>query len=119
MSEGRPENPSREQRLEQVLVNYLRSEEQGRPLDQKQLLAQHPDLADDLESFFRFSSSEEFQVGTGADPLNEQPNCFRLSAMDGSSAIQPAAYRPVSKTKPAADAKQQKLVGHAPVIAHA
>ena len=51
------DDTSREQRLERVLADYLRAEEQGQPLDQTKLLAEHPDLADDLASFFRNRSA--------------------------------------------------------------
>jgi eukaryotic-like serine/threonine-protein kinase len=44
---------SREVRLEQILAEYLRSVETGKELDRATLLKQHPDLAADLESFFR------------------------------------------------------------------
>lgn len=44
---------SREEQLEQVLADYLCATEQGRPIDREGLLAKHPDLADDLQSFFR------------------------------------------------------------------
>ena len=39
-------------RLDQVLVEYLRSVEAGAPLDHEALVDKHPDLADDLRSFF-------------------------------------------------------------------
>jgi eukaryotic-like serine/threonine-protein kinase len=40
-------------RLEEVLAQYLESLEQGTPLDRQQLLLRHPDLAQELTSFFR------------------------------------------------------------------
>ncbi|MFO0868909.1 MAG: protein kinase [Pirellulales bacterium] len=39
-------------RLDQVLAEYLRSLEAGTPLDRQTLVDRHPDLADDLRSFF-------------------------------------------------------------------
>ena len=43
----------RQARLERVLADYLHSVEKGQPLDRSALIAAHPDLADDLQSFFR------------------------------------------------------------------
>jgi serine/threonine-protein kinase len=42
-----------ESRLERVLAEYLRSVDEGRPIDRAALLATYPDLADELQSFFR------------------------------------------------------------------
>jgi WD40 repeat protein len=50
MSE-QPNNPSREQRLNELIAAYLEAAEAGRPPDQDGLLRQHPDLADDLRAF--------------------------------------------------------------------
>jgi serine/threonine-protein kinase len=43
----------REQRLERVLSDYLHAVQAGSPSDREELLQQHPDLAEDLRSFFR------------------------------------------------------------------
>ncbi|MFO0958442.1 MAG: protein kinase, partial [Isosphaeraceae bacterium] len=43
----------RGRRLEQVLAEYLASQDAGLAPDRAALLADHPDLADDLQSFFR------------------------------------------------------------------
>jgi serine/threonine-protein kinase len=43
----------REQRLERILADYLHATEAGSPPDREELLKQHPDVADDLRSFFR------------------------------------------------------------------
>jgi WD40 repeat protein/serine/threonine protein kinase len=48
-----PPRSSLDERLEQVLAEYLRQVEQGAEVDQQALLAAHPDLADDLKEFFR------------------------------------------------------------------
>ena len=60
-----------ESRLERVLAEYLRSVDEGRPIDRTTLLAAYPDLADELQSFFRNRDamariSEPFQ-GTPAE----------------------------------------------------
>ena len=54
-------------RLEDVLADYVHSVEQGQPFDRQALLAAHPDLADDLRSFFRNRDSIECLAG----PLNQ------------------------------------------------
>jgi eukaryotic-like serine/threonine-protein kinase len=45
------ESVSREQRLQHILAVYLQDVEAGQNPDREKLLAQHPDLADDLRSF--------------------------------------------------------------------
>jgi serine/threonine protein kinase/WD40 repeat protein len=44
-------NPSREQRLEEVLAAYLHAVDTGQAPDRDELLARHPDLADELKVF--------------------------------------------------------------------
>jgi WD40 repeat protein/tRNA A-37 threonylcarbamoyl transferase component Bud32 len=55
----------RQAKLERVLAEYLHSVEKGRPLNRLTLLADHPDLADDLQSFFRNRDS----IDRLAEPL--------------------------------------------------
>ena len=45
------ESVSRDQRLQEILAAYLQDVEAGKNPDREKLLAQHPDLADDLRSF--------------------------------------------------------------------
>jgi len=45
------ESNSREQRLQDILAAYLQDIEAGKTPDREKLLAEHPDLADDLRSF--------------------------------------------------------------------
>jgi eukaryotic-like serine/threonine-protein kinase len=52
MSVNDPLATDHEQRLERVLADYLYSVEAGAPLDRRDLVTRHPDLADDLRSFF-------------------------------------------------------------------
>jgi WD40 repeat protein/tRNA A-37 threonylcarbamoyl transferase component Bud32 len=62
----------RDARLEQVLADYLRAVEAGRPLDHQELLLQHPDLADDLRSYFANREAMERLIeplkGSAFDP---------------------------------------------------
>ncbi len=47
------EQDSADERLEQVLAEFLLAQEQGTPIDEQRFIAQHPDLAQELASFFR------------------------------------------------------------------
>lgn len=42
----------RDARLERVLANVVHAAEAGTSIDQQQLIDEHPDLADELRSFF-------------------------------------------------------------------
>src|SRR5579872_3482867 len=53
MSESVHQFADAQAKLETILAEYLRSVEIGQPLDRQSLLAAHPDLAHELESFFR------------------------------------------------------------------
>ncbi len=52
MSETLPNPADREQRLQEILAAYMQAVEAGRTPDRQRLLAEHPDLADELASFF-------------------------------------------------------------------
>jgi WD40 repeat protein/predicted Ser/Thr protein kinase len=64
-------------RLERVLADYLHSVENGQPLDRAALVAAHPDLADDLQSFFRNHDS----IGRLAVPLKAAVDAPTLLGM--------------------------------------
>jgi WD40 repeat protein/serine/threonine protein kinase len=63
-----PSSTEREQRLERVLADYLHAVEAGTPPDRGELRAQHPDLAADLDSFFRNRDAME----RIAEPIKRQ-----------------------------------------------
>src|SRR5262245_55319709 len=66
-SDDRPDS-TREARLEEVLAAYLRAVEAGPKPDHAAILAKHPDLADDLQSFF----ANHAAIGRMAQPLKNQ-----------------------------------------------
>ena len=69
-----PPNPSdREQRLQDVLADYLQAVEAGRTPDRQELLARHPDLADELASFFANRAEFALLAGQAAAPPSETP----------------------------------------------
>ena len=67
-----PPNPSdREQRLQDVLAGYMQAVEAGQTPDRRKLLAEHPDLAGELASFF--ANREEFAQLAGPMANPEPP----------------------------------------------
>ena len=77
-------NPSdREQRLQGVLADYLQAVEAGQTPDRQEMLARHPDLADELASFF--ANREEFAqlAGPAAPPPSETPTVGADGPTDG------------------------------------
>jgi tetratricopeptide (TPR) repeat protein/tRNA A-37 threonylcarbamoyl transferase component Bud32 len=62
------DNASRAKEVNRIIGQYLSAAEAGRPLDRQELLAQHPDLADDLASFF---AAEERLAGPLQDLFPE------------------------------------------------
>jgi hypothetical protein len=65
-----PSSSEREQRLEQVLADYLHAVEAGTPPDRDEMLRRHPELAGDLASFFRNRDAVERL----AEPLRQGPS---------------------------------------------
>lgn len=65
-----PSDRSRDERLEQLLAEYLRQVEQGEDVDQQALLTAHPDLADDLREFFGNQMRMQRLVGAAAAPAS-------------------------------------------------
>jgi tRNA A-37 threonylcarbamoyl transferase component Bud32 len=54
-----------EERIDEVIAEYLEAEEAGRPPDRAALLARNPELADELRSFF----ADHDRMRTMAEPL--------------------------------------------------
>src|SRR5262245_11270686 len=52
MSEDPETQTEREQRLNDVMAAYVQATDAGHAPDRAEILARHPDLADDLEAFF-------------------------------------------------------------------
>ena len=52
MSSAKIDNSASEERVDQVIAEYLKLVEAGQTPNQQELLAQHPELADELRSFF-------------------------------------------------------------------
>src|SRR5258706_9050667 len=67
-----PPDSSPEERLENVLADYLRQVEQGVQVDQQALLLAHPDLSDDLREFF--ANQVRMQQLVGAGPISPSRN---------------------------------------------
>jgi eukaryotic-like serine/threonine-protein kinase len=65
MSEEYAAASEREQRFNDVVAAYLDAVEEGRPADQQELLARHPDLAPELQLFF----DEQEELARLAAPL--------------------------------------------------
>jgi eukaryotic-like serine/threonine-protein kinase len=74
---GPPATSDRERRLEEIIAAFLVAEDQGQPLALEEILFQHPDLADELHSFFK----EHCRIGSLVAPL-------RAVACGGSAAAE-------------------------------
>ncbi len=52
MNEPVSDDRSREERLNQIIAEYLEAEQSGHSTDRQTLIGQHSDLADELQAFF-------------------------------------------------------------------
>ena len=65
-----------------------------------------------------FFAAVEFEVGVGADFLDELADAVWLAAMDRSSFEEPASLCSVFKRERASNAEQQVFVRNSPVVTH-
>ncbi|MFO0871938.1 MAG: serine/threonine-protein kinase [Pirellulales bacterium] len=76
----------RDARVEQVLADYLHAADAGAPIDQRRLIELHPDLADELRSFFANRAAMERLV----EPLRPTVDTPTL-AVDATTSARPGA----------------------------
>src|SRR5262245_47281774 len=62
MTSSRPPDSSRQARLEEVLREYMQCRDRGEAVDREQLLARHPEPAEELQSYCAGSDEVE-QLG--------------------------------------------------------
>jgi hypothetical protein len=69
-----PTDAAREERVNEIIAAYLKAVKEGRALDRQKILAQHPDLAAELTSFF----ADQDQFHAVAGPSGRRTEISRL-----------------------------------------
>ena len=67
MANQMSDETERETRLNEILLAYVESTQEGRPFDRRELLSRHPEFASELREFFGLRD----QIGRMAMPLRE------------------------------------------------
>src|SRR3954447_14707938 len=67
------QDASRQRLLEEVLLEYMRSLDRGEAVDRELILARHPDLADELRSYFAGSDEVEGLARQGGPVVASGP----------------------------------------------
>jgi WD40 repeat protein len=67
MTTGQQDTAGRDDRVNAVIAEYLRAADAGRPPSRDELLARHPDLADELRSFFADHDAARLAAANSAD----------------------------------------------------
>src|SRR5437773_3587547 len=88
ISEPAP-SPDREQLLDEVLAAHLESEERGETPDRAELLARHPELADELAAFFADQDRFGCLVGPLSDSTSHPATSFTDTPRDGMALRKP------------------------------
>src|SRR4051812_28012042 len=113
MTHPSSDSDSRQQRFQQVLADYLQAAEAGRAPDRQALLAQHPDLADELRSFF--ANQEQFeQLAEPIGPASRSPQAGD-SAPVAARALPPTLA--LGETAPAAEGARVRYFGDYELLA--
>jgi eukaryotic-like serine/threonine-protein kinase len=89
-----PDASDRERRLEEVLAAFLAAEDEGQPPALEALTIQHPDLVDELRSFF----AEHYRFGRLVAPLRSMASAGGVAAGTTQIDAEPTPAAPLHAT---------------------
>ena len=116
MSDSDTNLPSvREKKLERVLADYLYSVESGRPLDRSSIIAAHPDLADDLLSFFRNRDSIQHLAAPLRAAVVDTPTLVGMLPFEPAASTTVRAEAQTSGPMPSPAIKTTGVANYAPL----